>query len=108
MRRPVIGFAGLTHLGLNSAVVTASKGFSTVGYHNDTQLVALLNSGKPHVLEPQLLEFHELTAANIVKSMNGRVVLDPYRILNGKDLVKNGFTYATLGEPIRQPLKVSN
>ena len=89
MRRPVIGFAGLTHLGLNSAVVTASKGFPVVGYHNDAFMVALLNSGKPHVLKPQLPEFHELTAANLVKSMNGRVVLDPYRILNGKGLVKN-------------------
>ena len=56
MKRPIIGFAGLTHLGLNSAVASAAKGFTVVGYHNDTELVALLNSGKPHVLEPQLPE----------------------------------------------------
>ena len=53
-------------------------------------------------------EFHNLTAANLVKSMSGRVVIDPYQVLDGIDLVKNGFIYATLGEPIRQPLKVSN
>jgi UDPglucose 6-dehydrogenase len=53
-------------------------------------------------------EFHNLTAANLVKSMSGRVVIDPYQVLDGIDLGKNGFTYATLGEPIRQPIKVSN
>jgi UDPglucose 6-dehydrogenase len=56
MSRPVIGFAGLTHLGLNSAVASAVKGFSVVGYHNDVSLVNQLNDGKPHVLEPQLTE----------------------------------------------------
>ena len=53
-------------------------------------------------------EFRGLTASNLAKSMNGRVVIDPYQVLDGIDLEKNGFTYATLGEPIRQPLNVSN
>ena len=52
----VIGFAGLTHLGLNSAVASAAKGFSVIGYHDDEDLVIQLNKGKPHVLEPQLSE----------------------------------------------------
>lgn len=53
---PIIGFAGLTHLGLNSAVASAAHGFQVVGYHDDSALVAQLNSGKPHVLEPGLPE----------------------------------------------------
>ena len=53
-------------------------------------------------------EFHNLTAANLVKSMSGRVVIDPYQVLDGIDLVKNGFTYATLGEPLRRPITVSD
>ena len=65
MNRPIIGFAGLTHLGLNSAIASAAKGFTVVGYHNDTQLVALLNSGKPQVLEPQLSELMEKYQANL-------------------------------------------
>jgi UDPglucose 6-dehydrogenase len=65
MKRPIIGFAGLTHLGLNSAVATASMGFSVVGYHNDASMVALLNSGKPHVLEPQLPELMEKHQENL-------------------------------------------
>mgnify|MGYP000733470182 FL=1 len=34
INKPVIGFAGLTHLGLNSAVANAARGFQTVGYHD--------------------------------------------------------------------------
>ena len=65
MNRPIIGFAGLTHLGLNSAIASAAKGFTVVGYHNDTQLVALLNSGKPQVLEPQLSELMKKHQENL-------------------------------------------
>ncbi len=52
----IIGFAGLTHLGLNSAVASAAKGFSVVGYHDDEGLITRLSNGEPHVLEPQLSE----------------------------------------------------
>jgi len=55
-KKPVIGFAGLTHLGLNSAVANAARGFQIVGYHNDSALVKQLNSGNPHVMEPGLTE----------------------------------------------------
>lgn len=54
--KPVIGFAGLTHLGLNSAVASAAHGFQVVGYQDDPTLIEQLNSGKPHVLEPGLPE----------------------------------------------------
>lgn len=56
IKKPVIGFAGLTHLGLNSAVASAAHGFQVVGYHDDSALIDQLNSGKPHVLEPGLPE----------------------------------------------------
>lgn len=56
MKKPIIGFAGLTHLGLNSAVASAARGFSVIGFHDDKQLVEKLNQGTLHVLEPQLPE----------------------------------------------------
>jgi len=56
IKKPVIGIAGLTHLGLNSAVASAARGFQIVGYHDDFALVKQLNSGKPHILEPGLSE----------------------------------------------------
>jgi UDPglucose 6-dehydrogenase len=56
MRDYIIGFAGLTHLGLNSAVSCAYRGFKTIGYHDDPNLVEKLNNGLPNILEPQLSE----------------------------------------------------
>jgi UDPglucose 6-dehydrogenase len=52
----VVGFAGLTHLGLLSAVGTASKGFSVVGYDPDGQRVDAIRAGRMPVVEPGLDE----------------------------------------------------
>lgn len=52
----VIGFAGLTHLGLNSAVASAAQGFKVVGFHDEPVLIDQLNKGNPHILEPGLQE----------------------------------------------------
>ena len=56
MKKAIIGFAGLTHLGINSAVSCAYRGFKTIGYHDDPNLVEKLNNGLPNILEPQLAE----------------------------------------------------
>ncbi len=56
-----IAFVGMTHLGLNSAVAGAERGFEMVCFDPDTALVARLNSGDLPVLEPQL---DELVARN--------------------------------------------
>ena len=54
MKSPVLGFAGLTHLGIVSAIASAARGFQVVGYHDDAQLISALNRGELHVQEPQL------------------------------------------------------
>src|SRR5215475_3114233 len=54
MTSPVIGFAGLTHLGLVSAVGTASKGFRVVGYDADGTRVRDIAAGRMPVVEPGL------------------------------------------------------
>jgi UDPglucose 6-dehydrogenase len=51
-----IGFAGLTHLGLCSAVTAASKGFRVVGYDSDSARVKEIAEGRWPVLEPGLIE----------------------------------------------------
>ena len=68
MNNPIIGFAGLTHLGLNSAVASAARGFSVIGYHNDDALVDQLNNCDPHVLEPQLPELMKQHQNNLTFS----------------------------------------
>ncbi|MGE5538007.1 MAG: nucleotide sugar dehydrogenase [Gemmatimonas sp.] len=56
-----VGFAGLTHLGLVSAVGTASKGFDVLGYDADPDRVADIRAGKLPVVEPDL---EAMAAAN--------------------------------------------
>lgn len=70
--KPVIGFAGLTHLGLNSAVASAARGFKVVGFHDDSELVAQLNNGKPHILEPDLPELLSQHQEKLTFSANSK------------------------------------
>lgn len=77
---PVVGFAGLTHLGLNSAVAGAAHGFNIIGYHNDLELINQLNRSIPHVLEPGLTELLTENQSKITFSA------DP-NILNQCDIV---------------------
>jgi UDPglucose 6-dehydrogenase len=51
---PTIGYAGLTHLGLCSALAAASKGFSTLGFDPDGALIARIEAGTLPVVEPGL------------------------------------------------------
>ena len=54
MTLPVVGFAGLTHLGLVSAIGTASKGARVIGYDADPGRVADIQAGRLPVVEPDL------------------------------------------------------
>jgi len=56
MSAPVVGFAGLTHLGLVSALALASKGFRVVGYDGDAARVRDIAAGRLPVVEPGLDE----------------------------------------------------
>ncbi|MCX7170350.1 MAG: hypothetical protein NTY41_08685 [Proteobacteria bacterium] len=56
MTRRIIGFVGMTHLGLNSAVAAADKGFDIVCFDPDRLLVAALDRGELPVVEPDLPE----------------------------------------------------
>jgi len=56
MSKPVIGFVGMTHLGLNSCIAAAEKGFEIIGFDPNAQLISEINSGTFPVSEPQLVE----------------------------------------------------
>jgi UDPglucose 6-dehydrogenase len=55
---PVIGFAGMTHLGLISSLAAAARGFPAVGYDADRELTGRLQRGEMPVAEPGLDELH--------------------------------------------------
>ena len=50
----VIGFAGMTHLGLVSSSLVAWRGFETICYDADEALVSRLKAGELPVREPEL------------------------------------------------------
>ena len=54
MRRPVIGFAGMTHLGIASAVAAADRGFDTIGFDPGAARIAAIARGEMPVVEPDL------------------------------------------------------
>ena len=56
MSLPIIGFVGMTHLGLVSGVSAAEKGFSLVCFDPNTDRIAALNKGVLPVSEPQLAD----------------------------------------------------
>jgi UDPglucose 6-dehydrogenase len=68
MSRPVVGYAGMTHLGINSAAAAAARGFRTVCYDADAAVIAALGKGKPPVLEPGLAEALKKNAKRLVYS----------------------------------------
>ncbi len=56
MTLPVVGFAGMTHLGLVSAAAAAEKGFPVVAFDPDPGRVDPLRRGELPVVEPGLPE----------------------------------------------------
>ena len=54
MTQPTVAYAGMTHLGLCSAIAAASKGFTTFGFTPDRALAAAIEAGRLPVVEPDL------------------------------------------------------
>jgi UDPglucose 6-dehydrogenase len=61
MSAALVGFAGMTHLGIVSAVASAARGFAVHGYDPDESVVERLRRRDPPISEPDL---DELLAAN--------------------------------------------
>ena len=61
----VIGYAGMTHLGLNSAAAAAARGFAVIGWDSDSALVSRLRQGALPVVEPGLDELVAAYAARL-------------------------------------------
>ena len=68
MPRPIIGFVGMTHLGLVSAVAAAEKGFSIVCVDSDAGIVEGLVAGSFPVSEPQLPQLFEVNRSRLTFS----------------------------------------
>lgn len=60
-----IGYVGMTHLGLNSSVAAADKGFKTVCFDPDPLLIAKLLRYELPVVEPDLVELLKKNSSRI-------------------------------------------
>jgi len=65
MKRPTIGYAGMTHLGINSAAAGAEHGFDVVCYDSDAERIAALIGGEIPVVEPGLPELMKKNAGRL-------------------------------------------
>jgi UDPglucose 6-dehydrogenase len=65
MTPPVVGYAGMTHLGLCSAAAAAERGCEVVGFDPDPEHVAALRAGRLPVVEPELPELIERHAGRL-------------------------------------------
>lgn len=54
MSLPAIGYVGMTHLGLCSSIAAASKGFDTLCFDPQADLIGKLDAGQLPVVEPEL------------------------------------------------------
>lgn len=66
MSKPVIGFAGMTHLGINSAAGALGHGFETVCFDADSALIQRLKAGELPVSEPGLPELLNQHAGRVL------------------------------------------
>lgn len=70
MTQPVIGFVGMTHLGLLSGVSATEKGFTVVCFDPDASRIADLQRGELPVSEPQLAELVGKNASRLHFTVN--------------------------------------
>lgn len=61
----MIGFAGLSHLGIVSAIVAAAKGNEVIAFDSDSALCQNLSEGQLPIWEPQLPELLESNKSNV-------------------------------------------
>ncbi|PWU09358.1 MAG: GDP-mannose dehydrogenase [Verrucomicrobia bacterium] len=61
----MIGFAGLSHLGINYSLATAAKGFDVIAFHPSQDLITDLNEGRFPIDEPGLEELFNASHSRI-------------------------------------------
>jgi UDPglucose 6-dehydrogenase len=70
MKQPVIGYVGMSHLGLNYAVATASKKFKVICYDKDISKINLLKRKKSPIFEKNLEKNIRLNFSNLIFTNN--------------------------------------
>jgi len=56
VKKPIVAFVGLTHLGLNSAIASAQRGYQIIAHDENVGRISNLNNQKLEIVEPGLEE----------------------------------------------------
>ena len=121
IKNPTIGLLGLsykenTHSLKNSpaiALLEKLSGYVVNAYDPaaSNSDIILANSSRRNTLDEAIIdsdalmimtpwpEFKNINTDDLYKKMKGRVVIDPYQMLDGHELTDKGFTYVSLGKP---------
>lgn len=97
MTSPVIGYAGMTHLGLNSAVAAAEKGFRVICYDSDTQRTAALTRNELPVVEPDLPDLLQKNARRISFTTDPNELTSCDMVYVASDVPTDDFGQSDLG-----------
>ena len=97
MSAPVVGFAGMTHLGINSAAASAARGFRTVCYDPDSRLVARLAASELPVVEPELPELMREQRARLSFTADAAALAQCDLVYIAPDVPTDDFGQSDLG-----------
>ena len=97
MTLSVIGYAGMTHLGLNSAVAAAEKGFQVICFDSDKQRVAAFTRNELSIVEPDLNELLSKNAHRISFTAKSQDLVLCDVIYIAPDVPTNDFGQSDLG-----------
>ena len=106
MNTLVIGFVGLTHLGLNSAIASAARGFHVLGYSDESELVSELNRGVLPIEEPQLEELLASNTSRLTFSCNPECLSSCAIVYISTD-IPTDYSGASDLTPIRHMIKIA-
>ena len=81
MKKKTVCVIGLGYIGLPTAALIASKGYSVVGVDVKEEVVSLVNQGKIHIVEPDLDQFvKSAISTGLLKASNNAQLSDVYII----------------------------
>ena len=103
----IIGFAGMSHLGLNSCVAAAEKGFKIIAYDDNIKIIDQLLSSKTSIDEPNLREKLKKNRANIKFSNNVNELKNCEVIYISNDIPTDNFGKSNI-DPILRLIKKVN
>jgi UDPglucose 6-dehydrogenase len=96
----MIGFAGLSHLGLVSGIAAAAKGFDVVGFDTDDVLAAAIGRGELPVFEPGLAELYAANRSRLRFTSEPGAMADCDVVVFARDVATDDAGCSDLG-PLR-------